>query len=399
MVGIVTNKMKRYLFYIVKYIKWIYSLYFYVGSFALKVLRLFVRPDDKLILFISFGGRKFDDSPKAIYDEMIKDVRYKDYRIVWAFVNPDAFEIPVGEKVKCDTFAYFKTALKARVWISNSTVERGLEFKGKHTFYFDTWHGTPIKKMGSDLDTSNKAFGAKGDWPVDYFTCQGEFEADVFGRVFSKIGRGKMHVIGLPRNDVYANYTKEYMLSLREKMGIPANKKVILYAPTFREYDKTDSMEVKVSVPMQLDKWCKELGDDYVLLFRAHYEVAKGLNIKDDDFVREVSNYPCMEDLMIVSDILISDYSSVFFDYSIMPKPMLAFCYDYDKYATERGMYFDIREWMPSADNEDDMLALIKSGNIDDLVAKTKAFQQKYVTAFGSATKQSLDVIAKELGV
>lgn len=391
--------MKKYLFYIVKYVKWIYSLYFYLGTFALKVLKLFVRPDDKLILFISFGGRKFDDSPKAIYDQMIKDPRYDGYKIVWAFINPDAFNIPVGEKVKCDTLAYFKTALKARVWISNSTVERGLSFKGKNTFYFDTWHGTPIKKMGSDVSSSGKSFKGKGNWAVDYFTCQGEFEADVFGRVFRSVGRENMHVIGLPRNDVYANYTKEYMLSLREKMSIPANKKVILYAPTFREYDKTDSMEVKVSVPMQLEKWRKELGEDYVLLFRAHYEVAKGLNIKDDDFVREMSGYPQLEDLMIVSDILISDYSSIFFDYSIMPKPMLTFCYDYEKYASERGMYFDIRERLPGADNEDDLLALIKNGNTDEQIAKTRAFQQKYVTAFGSATQQSLDVIAKELGV
>lgn len=391
--------MKKILFYIVKYVKWIYSLYFYLGSLALRVLKLFVRPEENLILFVSFGGRKFDDSPKAIYDQMIKDSRYDGYKIVWAFNNPNEFDIPKGDKVKCDTLAYFKTALKARVWISNSTVERGLDFKGKHTFYFDTWHGTPIKKMGSDVDSSNKSFKGKGNWPVDYFTCQGEFEADVFGRVFKTIGRSKMHVIGLPRNDVYANYTKEYMLSLREKMGIPAEKKVILYAPTFREYDKTDSMEVKVSVPMQLDKWCKELGEDYMLLFRAHYEVAKGLNIKDDEFVREMSGYPQLEDLMIVSDILISDYSSIFFDYSIMPKPMLAFCYDYDKYASERGMYFDIREWLPGADNEDDMLALIKNGNAEDQIAKTKAFQQKYVTAFGSATKQSLDVIADNLGL
>lgn len=391
--------MKKFLFYFVKYVKWIYTLYFYIGSFALKVLKHFVQAEDNLILFISFGGRKFDDSPKAIYDMMIKDDRFNDYRIVWAFLNPDAFHIPRGEKVKCDTFSYFKIALKARIWISNSTVERGLEFKGSNTFYFDTWHGTPIKKMGSDLASSNKSFGTKGNWLVDYFTCQGEFEADVFGRVFPTIGKEKMHIIGLPRNDVYANYTEEYMLDLRKMMGIPADKKVILYAPTFREYDKNDFMEVKITVPFQLDKWRKELGDEFVLLFRAHYEVAKGLNIHDDDFIREMSSYPQLEDLMIVSDILISDYSSIFFDYSIMPKPMLAFCYDYDKYASERGMYFDIREWLPSSDNEDDILSIIKRGDMEKLIARTKAFQQKYVTAFGTATKQSLDVLAGELNI
>lgn len=385
--------MKKYLFYIVKYVGWIYRLYFYLGTLALKVLKLFVKPDDKLILFISFGGRRFDDSPKAIYDQMINDKRFNDYRLVWAFIDPNSFEINRGEKVKCDTFSYFKTALKARVWISNSTVERGLDFKGKHTFYFNTWHGTPIKTIGSDISKGNKSFKGKGTWEVDYFTCQGEYEQTIYCKAFHGLNTNIARVIGLPRNDIYANYTKEYMLSLREKMNIPVHKRVILYAPTFREYDKSSSMEVVVSVPMNIEKWRKELGEDYILLFRAHYEVAKGLNIENDDFVREVSSYPQLEDLMIVSDLLISDYSSIFFDYSIMSKPMFTFCYDYDRYVSERGMYFDIRDWLPSAKNEDELLNLIKLDKLDVLLEKTRKFQQKFVTSYGSAVKQSLNVL------
>lgn len=390
--------MKKYLFYIVKYVGWIYQLYFYLGTLALKVLKLFVKPDGKLILFISFGGRRFDDSPKAIYDQMIKDKRFNDYRLVWAFIEPNSFTINKGEKVKCDTLAYFITALKARVWISNSTVERGLEFKGKHTFYFNTWHGTPIKKIGSDISKDNKSFNGKGRWEVDYFTCQGDYERTIYCKAFRGLNIKNTHVIGLPRNDIYANYSNEYMLFLRKKMNIPSNKRVILYAPTFREYDKSSSMEVKVSVPINIEKWRKELGEDYILLFRAHYEVARGLNIQEDAFIREMSSYPQLEDLMIVSDLLISDYSSIFFDYSIMPKPMLAFCYDYDRYTSERGMYFDIREWLPSADNEDDLLKLIKAGNQDVQTSMTRKFQQKYVTSYGTAVEKSLDIIYKELG-
>lgn len=385
------------IFYIVKYVKWIYYTYFYLGTFALRILKLFVRPDDRLILFISFGGRKFDDSPKAIYDKMVNDRRFDNYRLVWAFINPNLFDIQRGEKVKCDTFSYFKIALKARVWVSNSTVERGLDFKGKHTFYFNTWHGTPIKKIGSDISKENKSFKGKGDWKVDYFTCQGNYEQAIYCKAFHGLNSKIAHVIGLPRNDIYANYSKEYMLSLRKKMNIPADKHVILYAPTFREYDKSLSMEVKVSVPIQIDRWRKELADKYILLFRAHYEVAKGMNIKDDTFVRDVSNYPRLEDLMIVSDLLISDYSSIFFDFSIMSKPMLAFCFDYEKYASERGMYFDIRDWLPSAQNEEELLALINEQYIEEQIAMTCKFQKQYVTSYGSAVKKSLDVIYDEL--
>ena len=391
--------MKKYLFYLVKYVKCFYQLYFYLGSFVLKVLKFFVRSDDKLILFISFGGRRFDDSPKAIYDSMITDKRFDGYHLVWAFNDPDAFELQRGEKVKCDTFSYFKIALKARVWISNSTVERGLEFKGKRTFYFNTWHGTPIKKMGIDVDGLSKSFKGKGLWKVDYFTCQGEFEQDIFCRVFRGLNKDIARVIGLPRNDIYANYSKDYMLSLRKKMNIPIDKCVILYAPTFREYDRSSLMAIKTDIPMSIERWRIELSENYVLLFRAHYEVAKGLNIQDDDFVREMSSYPQLEDLMIVSDMLISDYSSIFFDYSIMPKPMLAFCYDYDRYASKRGMYFDIRDWLPSANSEDALIKLIKAGPQDEYIAKTRKFQQKYVTTYGTAVRESLNVIHKELSI
>lgn len=384
--------MKKYLFYVVKYVRWIYSLYFYLGSFALKVLKLFVRPDDKLILFVSFGGRRFDDSPKAIYDEMLKDARYDGYKLVWAFNTPENYDVPRGEKIKIDTFKYFITALKARVWVTNSTIERGLGFKGMNTLYFDTWHGTPLKKMGSDIDMASKTFRGKGRWDVDVFTVQGEFEAEVFARAF-KIKEDAISMIGLPRNDIYHNYTKEYAEELRKELNIPLDKKVILYAPTFREYESGQGGERVLNIPMMLPKWREKLGDDYVLLFRAHYEVARSMNIKDDNFARNMSGYPQLEDLMIVSDMLISDYSSMFFDYSIMHKPMLCFCYDYDKYAKERGMYFDIRDYLPNADNEDDLIKLIQNTDTTKENAATKRFQEHFVTEYGSAAKKSLDII------
>ena len=393
----VINIMKRNLFYIVKYVNWIYHIYFHLGSLFISLLKFFVRPDDKLILFVSFGGRRFDDSPKSIYDQMLLDPRFEDCRLVWAFRDPESFELVRGEKVKCDTLSYFITALKARIWISNSTVERGLEFKGKHTFYFNTWHGTPIKKMGLDIDDHNKSFKGKGQWKVDYFTCQGIYEQDIFCRVFKGLNKQNTHVIGLPRNDIYANYSKEYMYSLREMMGIPLNKRVILYAPTFREYEKSSTLEIQATLPIDIDDLRQNLGTDYLLLFRTHYEVSKGLNIHNDDFIRDVSNYPQLEDLMIVSDILISDYSSIFFDYCIMDKLMLAYCYDYDVYARERGMYFDIREWLPSAVNQRELIKLIKSDALEEQVALTTMFRDKFVTAYGSAIKQSLDVMHEVL--
>jgi CDP-glycerol glycerophosphotransferase len=121
------------------------------------------------------------------------------------------------------------------------------------------------------------------------------------------------------------------------------------------------------------------------------------MGIEDSEFLRNVSAYPSLNDLMMASDMLISDYSSIFFDYAIQGKPMLCYCYDYETYAEKRGMYFDIREWLPSASNEEELIRLI--GNTDTTTRNeaTIKFQQEYVTEYGHATEKSLDIIYEQL--
>ena len=123
------------------------------------------------------------------------------------------------------------------------------------------------------------------------------------------------------------------------------------------------------------------------------------MKIVDNDFIRDVSKYPKLEDLMIASDILISDYSSILFDYSIMDKPMICFCYDFEKYEQERGMYFDIRDYLDHVENEDDLLSLLLSIDTDKSVDKTIKFRNRFVTEYGEATSKTLDIISKELNI
>lgn len=387
--------LKKWLINRVKYSQTLYNIYYYIGTLAIRFLKVFVRADDKLILFSSFGGRKFDDSPKKIYDAMLSDPRFEGYRLVWAFLDRQKFAIPKGGKIATDGLRYYITALKARVWITNSSIERGLSFKGRKTFYFNTWHGTPIKKMGGDIAADNKSFGAKGRNRVDIMTAQGQFEADIFSRVF-RISRDRFRVVGLPRNDSLTRVDSSYRAELRERLNIPKGKIVIFYAPTFREYNQS-SQGVALCLPIDFKLWQERLGGDYIVLFRAHYEVAKSMKIEETEFLRDVSSYPVLEDLMIASDVLISDYSSIFFDYSIMGKPMLCFAYDYDEYAEKRGMYFDIREQLPNAENEDELLDLIMKTPVGTPAPSTIAFRDKYVTEYGHAAEKSLDIIAKEL--
>ena len=388
--------MKKKLVNFLKYNKEAYVVYYRVMNFCMNVLKLFVKTDDKLILFNSFAGRKYDDSPKAIYEEMRKDSRFTNYKLVWAFHQPEKYDVP--QKVKTDGLYYFKTALAARVWVTNSSVERGLSFTGKHTFYFNTWHGTPMKKMGTDIGVGNTAFANSGESHFDVMMSQGHFATDVFSRSFG-IPKEKFLEAGLPRNDILVNYTDEHRQTIRINLGIKPNQTVILYCPTFREYDKDESLGVVMAPPIDLRKWEKELGNKYVLLMRAHYEVSKVMKIEDNEFVRNMTDYPDLNDLFIATDILISDYSSVFFDYSITGKTMLHFCYDYDKYSSKRGMYFDIREKISGADTEDDVIKLIKDIVPEEEQTKTAAFRDEFVNFYGSAAKAAVDCIARELKI
>ena len=91
----------------------------------------FVPLQEKTIIFCSFGGRKFDDSPKAIYDEICSKSEFDEWRLIWAFVDPEKYSLPRGEKVKVDTVSFFHALLYSRVWVSNSGMDRGIEFSGK----------------------------------------------------------------------------------------------------------------------------------------------------------------------------------------------------------------------------------------------------------------------------
>ena len=372
-----------------------YLLYYYVANFLLTVLQYFVRKDHQLILFVSFGGKKYDDSPLAIYKWMLSDSRFDSYKFVWAFENPDSIIIPKGDKVKIDSIEYFITMLKATVWITNSSVTRGLRFKSRKTFYLNTWHGSPIKHMGSDINSHKEDMTMyKKKSVYDIFLSQSKFEGDIFMKKFN-IPEESMKIIGYPRNDELVCADETRREEICSKLEIDNSKKIILYAPTFREYWRDEEKNCLFKAPIDLQKWSDVLGKDYILLFRAHYEVVKAMNIPNNGIVKDVSAYPNLNELMIISDILISDYSSIIFDYSILCRPILCFAYDYNEYEEKRGMYFDIRNELCSVelDNEDALLKEILNMDFDMRGKVAKKFKQKYVEQCGNATQQAVDII------
>lgn len=379
--------MKETLIQLVKDNNIIYNCYYHIMNVFLKVLSIVVRPDTKLILFVSYGGRFFNDSPKTLYDNMKNDPRFSGYQLVWAFRKP--YDFPhVENKVKIDSIQYFRMALKARCWITNVHIERGLDFKGKNTFYFNTSHTNLPKLIGADA-SKEKTFVSKAENKCDFYCVQSEFEK----RIFAKEAK-MVDIVGFPKNDVLANYKDVFRQQLRSKLNVTDGKTVILYAPTFREGYLKDK-----DVPVSFKKWEKVLGDKYVVWFRAHPVFASKVTLeKDSSFVVDMSGYPDNNDLMIAADILISDYSGILTEFGVQNKAMFCYAYDYEDYVATRGLYFDVREDLPGGYmNEDELLEYIKYGDMAEILRKVDVFRSKYIQEYGHATEKCLDLIYKNI--
>lgn len=362
-----------------------YCIYYYIASFIVNVYKKFLRADSNLILFVCYGGRHYSDSTRTIYEAMLKDDRFKQLKIVWAFTKPEKYPF-IPNKVNIDSFNYFKVALKARCWITNVVVERSLDFTGIHTYYFHTTHGVLCKLDGLDAKTS-KNFKSLAKCRFDCCTVQSKIEQKIYAGM-QGINEDSVKIVGVAKNDILVHHTPSYRTNIRKKFGIPQNKVAILYAPTFREEDNfMERFDIDVNL------WKKVLGEKYVLLYRAH-PIVSFTQKSNDDFFIDTTHYEMVEDVMIAADILVSDYSGIIFDYCIMNKPIFLWTYDYEKYNRIRGLYFDIRKELPYAEKETELLDMIKHtnlrANVNDWVIP---FKHKYATEYGNGTKNALDLI------
>ena len=182
--------------------------------------------------------------------------------------------------------------------------------------------------------------------------------------------REKILEVGYPANDpLYDVHLKKRAVELKKKMGIPLDKKVLLYAPTWRDDDRYAAGEYRFRLELDLKRLKQEFGDEYVVLLRMHYWVVDRLDLSGlEDFVVNVSDYNDITDIYIVSDICMTDYSSVFFDFANLKRPILFFMYDLEKYRDVlRGFYLDIEKDLPGPIllNNDQVVRAIR--NIDDV--------------------------------
>ena len=382
------RKFKKWLEHLLKHNTLVQTLYRVIMSSVFRFIGLFVRTDEKLVLMNGHGFR-YNDSPRAIYEKMAELGMLSEYRVVWALREAEKYDIEGAEKIEIDTLKYFITALRAKYWISCVNIERALHFKKKKTVYLNTWHGASLNHVGNAVSKRNDFHYEH----VNFFCINGEYERDFVIRDFNLLPSSLL-ASGYPRNDALYGVDAEAVKKMREQLGIPEGKKVLLYAPTWR--DSTDGgASHKLAPTIDWQRWKKELGGEFVVLLRTHPYTTKLMNVEFDDFVINCTDYPRINDLMIASDLLISDYSSTILDYAILEKPIICFGYDYEEYSAQRGFYFDMEEVMPSGviRNEEALLAHIKGLDWEAERAKSRKLKNERMEYGGNATLTCIDAV------
>lgn len=383
---------------------------------AYRIAYRLVPCDNKTVLFVSFHGRGYSDNPKAVYEYMRSQKRFEGYRFIWAIKHrkEKSIRIEGAKVVEYFSIPYFFYLARSKYWIVNCKLPAYVLKKPKQV-YLQTWHGTPLKRLAHDIQLEEGAsfYRSKMSTEQMYYTYDvdvakytymispNSFSSEVFQSAF-RINKERLIETGYPRNDILSDYTEEHKQTVLKKYHLPADKKIILYAPTWRDNQFNTSgylFELKVDFKV----WKEMLNDDYIVLYKPHYLIINKMKKENElnDFVYEIDADAEISDLYIISDILITDYSSVFFDYAILKRPIYFYMQDIEEYQYElRGFYLDIYKDLPGSiyETEKEMLEDIAKGIFD--YKRLDEFNKRFnYLENGKGAKRVVDIVFKDKGV
>ncbi|MFD0268163.1 CDP-glycerol glycerophosphotransferase family protein [Streptomyces sp. NPDC127106] len=344
------------------------------------------------VVFESHMGKQYSDSPKAIYEEMVR--QGVAVEAIWSYAGAKPTGFPKeATLVKRWSWPYLRALAQAEFWIDNQGFPLALA-KRPGTTYIQTWHGSALKRMGFH-EPRTKAQGRAGQDRFqaavnrfDHFLVRSEHDVRTLAKGF-RLRDEVLLRTGYPRNDALVEAHRAETQSgervrgpLAAELGIDPAKKVLLYAPTFRA--NADGAVEGFEFPFDVEEFADRLGDRFTLLVRTHYLNSVSLPPSVGDRVVDVSGHHDITPLLALADGLITDYSSVMFDYAVLDRPMLFFAYDYDAYAGDiRGTYFDLKEKAPGpvVATADELFQAIAA--FDEADAKYAEARQRFLTEFG----------------
>jgi CDP-glycerol glycerophosphotransferase len=310
------------------------------------------RPARDLAVFSSFDGRHYSCNPRAIYAEMRR--RNPDLDYAWVTAEGQ-FTAPEGSRLLLDgSTAHYEALARARYLVFNDMLPPWFR-KRDHQICLQTWHGTPLKHVGLDISRPQFTNGLiypdlirqdAAGW--DLLLAQSPFAAPVLRQAFGF--DGEIMESGYPRNDLLRHPRREeFAADARRRLGLAPGKRVILYAPTWRDDALPEGTGYRFALKLDLDAAARSLGDDSVLLLRMHSSIRGGPQVAAAGrSVLDVTGYPDIADLLLITDVLITDYSSVMFDFAGTGRPILFFTYDLERYRDKlRGFYLDFEAAAP----------------------------------------------------
>lgn len=355
----------------------------------------------KQVFFESNLGKQYTGNPRYIYEEMLG--RFPDFEYVWCYSGDK--DIPGNPKiVNRGTAEYYKNLATSGLVINNTTFP--IWFLRNDTFYLQTWHGTPLKKLHWDVSVrrsnTTPAFFAKSTgWnallsPNHYSTLK-------FSSCF-RFG-GDILETGYPANDIFSQPDRYARVreEIRSKLGANEDQKLVLYAPTWRDGTHLGNFMFKFDLMLDLDTALENTPENYIYLIRAHHmseasQLEDSLTEAQRKRVIDVSGWDDAIELMCAADILITDYSSIVYDWACSKKPMVYYVPDFEEYETKlRGMYYDMNA-LNAGPITSDMKQLCKALT-DDL--QHNCIDQEFWNMFcsindGNATSRVINFLEKK---
>lgn len=339
-----------------------FGMSYLTGTLILvKLLQLFIKPNEKQILFISYSGRQYSDTPKEAYNMLRTDPDFADYELVWAFNKPKLYKQPeLGRKISSNSPTFFFHLLKSKYWIANSSIDRLIPFKHEQHVYIQFWHGVPLKSLGhSEVGLSRLVQYWYDHVQFDFMFTYSDYDLEKFKAVFP---RTKQFVTqGQLRKNIVQRYEQNITPArIKYQLGIKSDKPVLLYLPTFRGYDAKEQTNLTEAT-------LNKLSETYTVIYRGHYftdGAGKGQIIT-------AKNYSLYK-MFTIADTLITDFSSVFFDFVEYGKKVYLFQPDVSEYIVRRGIYLDANKdlHLPVAYSEVELMALMQADNYDYQVLK-----------------------------
>jgi len=325
--------------------------------------------DPNLAVFAAYWYRGYSCNPRAIY-ERLRELR-PEVHGVWVVNTQGAHTIPDGvDYAMSGTREYYDLIARASWFVNNVNFPNNL-VKREGTVHVMTHHGTPLKRMGLDVQKPGGAAALLrrcARW--DFSVSQNAFTTPIWERVYPT--RYESLETGYPRNDVLANAHAEDAERIRAELGIEAGQRAVLYTPTHREYQDE-------YVPL-LDpgRVAGALGEGWVLLARAHYFYGDLGLASAGGRVIDVSAHPSIEELCLAADVLVTDYSSIMFDYGVLDRPIVIYAPDWEEYRETRGTTFDLMAEPPGlvARSEPELVEALRAG--DEASALRAAFRARF---------------------